>query len=42
MNAELAEFDALTATTLDESRVAGWEFAMDDELQNKLATPRRR
>lgn len=42
MNAELAEFDALTATTLDESRGAGWEFAMDDELQNKLATPRRR
>ena len=41
MNAELAEFDALTASALDESRSAGWEVAMDEELQNKLATPQR-
>ena len=42
MNAELAEFDALTATALDGSQGSGWETSMDFELEQKLAsTPQR-
>lgn len=42
MNAELAEFDALTATALDDSLArVGWETDMDAELEGKLATPKR-
>ena len=41
MNAELAEFDAMTASVDYVSPSSGWETRMETELQQKMATPQR-
>jgi len=40
MNAELAEFDVLTSPVLSPESTWSWEASLEDELGQRLATPR--